>query len=182
MILFRAEDCSEEKESTVGCKVSERIHGQSVFSCFSVSQEGLVTLSVGFLSVCVVPDVNYPTLLAKSIHYIIVFTVELGNIPIPSHVLHLQTWLAIWGWWLAIPSWILWAKIPLGSNWLHGQRQEESGVQHLAGQCPAGTVIPNTHLDPGKKTSTAEWWLLSYWSNRTWENSADIIKRKGVSL
>lgn len=83
LIQFWAEDCSKEKESAVGCKVSERIRGQSEVSCCSVSQEGLVTFSAGFVSVCVVPDLNYPTLLAKSIHYISVVMVELGNIPIP---------------------------------------------------------------------------------------------------
>lgn len=38
-----------------------------------------MTLSVPFLSVYVVPDINRPALLAKSIHYIVVFMVELGN-------------------------------------------------------------------------------------------------------
>lgn len=40
-----------------------------------------MTLSMG--SVYVVPDINYPTLLAKGIRYIIVFMAEFRNVPIP---------------------------------------------------------------------------------------------------
>lgn len=75
-----------------------------------------------------------------------------------------------------------------------GRRSLKSAaVQQLAAQCPVGTVLPNTHLVPGKGTSkvvTAQFlvWqgrvkmldcsLLPAKSNTTWKNNADIIRRK----
>lgn len=53
-----------------------------------------MTLSVGFLYV--VPDVNYLTLLAKSIRVLLPLWWNSRIFLIHGHVLHLQTWMAVW--------------------------------------------------------------------------------------